>query len=219
MSANGKIKRNIEKARGRVKKLKAQLEQDQEKHDREEDGLEKLSQIVRDIQKQNADLLAKNERSKEEYENQRRQEKKQLEEKLKKKNKELRDLKENIEELNRKADEENAALEEYQKSISFQCTKYNQEIQRAKNEVIKLSSELKHYENPQDVAGSENMMTKLLNQIHQREKKEKLSRQIDTLTSLRDNLQNEIQDLERKIEEAAKKQTDQGTENKPENPQ
>ena len=119
MSANGKIKRNIEKARGRVKKLKAQLEQDQEKHDREEDGLEKLSQIVRDIQKQNADLLAKNERSKEEYENQRRQEKKQLEEKLKKKNKELRDLKENIEELNRKADKENAALENDQKTMEF----------------------------------------------------------------------------------------------------
>ena len=206
MSSQGKIKRNIEKTRSRIKKITAELQQYQDKSKQCTENNEKLTEIVRDIQKQHTDLQQEYANKKTEFELKREDEKQKLDQKLIAKNLELKNLKENIEEINRRTEDEILALEIYQKTISLQCQRYNNEIQQAMNEVQKLTTELSHYENPSAAAG-DFVMAKLFKQIHQKEQQQRLSRQIDTLTRMKNNLETEIRALEQKLEESGKRES------------
>ena len=202
MSAQTKLKRNIEKTKNKIKKLTTQLQQEQEKTAQFKEKIDQLTDFARDVQKQFYDLQNEYTVKKNEFELIREEQKEKLNDELISKNLELKNLKENIEEINRETEDEILALEIYQKTIGLQCSKYNQEIQRAKGEVLKLTAELSHYENPAEASGGDLVMAKLFKQITQREKKEKLSKQIDMLTQLKDKLETEVKNLEIQLGES-----------------
>ncbi|EAY09460.1 hypothetical protein TVAG_126210 [Trichomonas vaginalis G3] len=198
MSASGKMKKSIEKIRNRIKKLNNQLTIETEKVNLGEEAVEQLGQQVREIKNQNGVLQSDYDAKVKEYEDNRKIEQSKNDKILADKNLELYHLRQLIEEYNRKAEEEAILLDKEQKEIEVACSQYEIDIKRARAELQKLQSDLRKYECPTETT-TNFVMKKLFTQIQQREKKEKLSRQIETLTNLRNNLDMEIQNLEKQL--------------------
>lgn len=217
MSSSGKMKKNLDKIKNRCKKLNLQLASETEKVNQKQENLDRLAQKVRDIKNDNQQLQTEYDTKVKDFELIRKNEQTLYDKQLEDKNVELYNLRQLIEEYNRQAEEEAILLDKEQREIEVTRTQYKTDIKRAKIELDKLRSDLQKHECPTE-STSNLVISKLLEQIDQREKKERLSKQIEALTSLRNNLELEIQNLGKQIGEIATDPADSTQQNSTSNP-